>query len=126
MSLMLQIYYYTVIIMRFRMTPFIHYRNNMTEKNVSNISATLNMPFVHQAFNSLTSFLPCHITHLLLPSVAGVIAAFYSSFSFCHIPGSANPPASPLLISSSIDLSHLMQVFASLKELGTLSTVLQQ
>lgn len=84
------------------------------------------MPFIHEAFNSLTSFLPCHITHLLLPSVAGVIAAFYSSFSFCHIPGSANPLASPSLISSSVDVSHLMQVFALLKELGTLSTVLQQ
>lgn len=56
------------------------------------------MPFVHQALNSLTCSLPCHITYLLLPSVAGVIAAFYSSFSVCHIPGSANPLASPLLI----------------------------
>lgn len=68
-------------------------------KNVSNmLSATLNMPFVHQALYSLTSSPPCHITYLLLPSVAGVIAAFYSSFSVCHIPGSANPLASPLLI----------------------------
>lgn len=84
------------------------------------------MPFVHQAFHSLTSFLRCHVTDLLLPSLAGVIAAFYSSFSFCHIPGSDNPLASSLLISSSIDLSHLMQVFALLKELGTLSMVLWQ
>ena len=50
------------------------------------------------------------ISHLLLPSVAGVIAAFCSSFSFCHIPGSANPLASSQLISSSIDLSHRMRV----------------